>query len=464
LFQEAIETSMATRTPQLRAGFRLILTASLFAGALLANAAAQAQSLIRDAEIERTLAKIARPLFKAAGVSPGRMEVLVVNDSSLNAFVVNDRTIFIHSGLIMRLKSMDMLQAVMAHELAHITSGHTVRRSINLQNTTSIIGLGLILAAAVAGASGNSDLAAGVIAGTAGSARGTYLAHTRAEESIADRIGARYMARAGIDPAAAVRVLDIFRGQEVLAAGRQDPYSRTHPLSSARIRALKGAVAAYGGRAGKPPPAELEYWYKRMRAKFRGFLGSPAYALRKTPKSDTSEPALLTRAIAYHRQGNLTKSRKLMHRLLAKRPNDPYYHELFGQILLEGRDAKAAVRSYKTAVSLAPKAALIRAGYGRALLSLKTKAGDKAALTVLRKAQKIDGRDARMLRDLAVAWAKSRNNGMASLVTAQRYALLGRFNDARTNALRAEGLLPRGSSGWLRAQDISAATKIALGQ
>jgi len=314
----------------------------------------------------------------------------------------------------------------------------------------------------VVAASGGGNAAGGIAAGAIGSARGMFLSHTRAEETIADRIGARYMARAGIDPQAAVDVLEIFRGQEVLSSAQQDPYSRTHPLSRDRMRALKGAVAAYGARKSPLPPGDLAYWYGRMRAKFRGFIGNPAYILRKLKKGDKSEAARLTRAIALHRQGNLKAAISLIDGLLRTRPKDAYYHELKGQILLEGGKARPAVAAYKTAVTLAPKEALIRAGYGHALLALRTRAGDRLALKVLRRARQMDPRDAGMLRDLALAWAKAGKNGMASLVTAERYAYLGRFKDAKTNATRAEGLLARGSQAWLRAGDILAASKTAL--
>ena len=124
-----------------RAGFlRRVLCVSLLviACSFWANAAS-AQSLIRDAEIEATLKRIAEPVFKSAGIGSNSIEVLVINNSSLNAFVVDNSAIFIHSGLILRLKSVEMLQSVIAHELAHITSGHLVRRALNIQNACVFI-------------------------------------------------------------------------------------------------------------------------------------------------------------------------------------------------------------------------------------------------------------------------------------------------------------------------------------
>lgn len=421
---------------------------------------AQAQGLIRDAEIEATLKRIAAPLFKSAGISANSIEILVVNDPLLNAFVINNRAIFLHSGLIMRLQSMEMLQSVIAHELAHVTSGHIIRRAANQRSAMTAIGIGMLLSIAVS-ASGNTEAGAGIALGVAGGAQNNLLRHTRAEETTADQIGLQYLVFAGINPNASIDVLKIFKGQETLSIGRQDGYARTHPLSADRIRALEGLINIYGGQT-KAQPTDLPQLHKRMQAKFRGFLNSPTTALRRVKADDTSESARLTRAIAYHRLPDAAKSMAEMNTLLAQHPDDAYYHELKGQFLLENGQVQSAVVAYKKAVELAPKEALILAGYGRALLSQGTRSGDKLALDVLRQARDKDPRDAQMLRDLALAWAKAGNNGMASLITAERYALLTQFQDANTNAVRAEGLLPPGSSGWLQAQDMIAATKTAL--
>ncbi|MBZ0127996.1 MAG: M48 family metalloprotease [Rhodobacteraceae bacterium] len=439
---------MASRT------LRGILAAAALA---LSATPLSALGLIRDAEIEATLDRIAAPLYRAAGISPGMIEILVVDDRSLNAFVVNNKAIFLHSGLITRLDTIAMLQSVIGHELAHITSGHLVRRSLNQASANSAIGIGVALAIALA-ASGAGDAASGVAFGAAGSAVRNYLSHTRAEEATADQVSVRYLVRAGVDPEASVQVLEIFRGQEALSITRQDPYALTHPLSADRIRALKGQIAIYEGKE-TAASADLVYWHARMQAKFRAFTGNPAYILRHIKPGDNSEAAIMTRAIAHYRQGDAGKAIGYMNQLLAKRPRDAFYHELKGQILLEDRQTAAAVASYRTADQLMPRQSLILAGYGRALLALKTREGDRQALEVLNRARQIDPRDARLLRDLAVAYAKAGNNGMASLVTAERYALLSRFDDAYTNANRAAGLLPRGSAGWLRAEDIIGVSK-----
>lgn len=433
---------------------RAIAVAFVWAGVVWAAVAlpVAAQSLIRDADIERALDELARPMIAGAGLSPARINVLVIQDSGLNAFVVDGKNIFVTSGLILKLKRAEQLQSVLAHEVAHIANGHIMRRAVNARSANTAAGIGIALAAAAGIASGNGQAATGLALGTAGAAQRLLLSHTRAEESSADQAGIRYMADAGADPAAMLEVLDIFRGQEALSTLQQDPYVLSHPLWRDRLRSVEGYAAAYKTRAKTNPQAD--YLFARAQGKLGAFLQNPAATLRKIKSGDAPDIALMRRAVATHRKPEPAEAIKLANALVAMAPKDAYYQELRGQILLESRKFPEAVAAYATAVALSPKQPLILAGYGRALLALGTTDGNAKALGVLETARARDPLDPRLLRDLAVAYAKAGQNGMASLVTAERYALNGRMKDASTHATRASGLLPRGSSAWQRAQDM----------
>jgi predicted Zn-dependent protease len=427
----------------------------LFALLLLALAGPlRAQGLIRDAELEHALRQVAGPILTAGGMGNGSVEIMVLNDRKPNAFVVDGRHVFIHSGLLTRLDDPAELQAVIAHELAHITNGHIARRAGNYRGARTAAGLGLALGLAVA-AAGGADAGVGLAAGAQSAAMRNFLAHTRAEEMAADTTAIRTMAAAGVDPAAMLRVMELFRGQEALSPGRQDPYVRTHPLWRDRLRAIEAQAAAWTGPARADP--ETVYWYGRARAKLDGFLDNPSRVLRRVG-NDPGELATLARAIALHRQPDVARALAEADRLIAMRPDDPWYYELRGQILLESGNARAAVAAYGRAAALAPREPLIRAGLGRAQLA----AGDPAAAReTLETARARDPRDPRLLRDLGMAYARTGQDGMASLVTAERHALAGRWTDARLHAERAAGQLPRGSTGWQRAEDILAAARLA---
>jgi len=109
-------------------------------------APARALTLLRDPDIEHGLKVLAGPVLRAAGLSPERVDILVIDAPSLNAFVVDANTIFLHSGLILRMKTPAMLQSVIAHEAAHIANGHLMRRPLNLRNARNAAALGTILA------------------------------------------------------------------------------------------------------------------------------------------------------------------------------------------------------------------------------------------------------------------------------------------------------------------------------
>ena len=405
--------------------------AALAIATALMSQTSNAQGLLRDAEIERSLRLIAQPILNSAGLGGGSVQILIVNDRSMNAFVTGGRNIFVNYGLVTRLETVEELQAVLAHEIGHITGGHISQRAASAAQARTAAGLGFLLGAAVGAASGEAGAGAGIIAGSASAAKTGFLTHTRAQETSADQSSLRYLQNAGIDPSAALKVFKLFEGQDLLTAKRRDPYAQTHPLTAQRMATVRSFVAAYKPRPSKQA-AKADYWYARMRAKFIAFTGNPKSVLRKVGTTDNSEIAIYTRAIAYHFKPDPKNAGREIAKLLRKWPNDPYYNELNGQFL-------------------APQESLILAGLGRA----QNAVGDhKGSLRTLKSAYAKDPRDGRMLRELAVAYAKNKQNGWASLVTAERYALRGNFKLAATHANRAQSLLPAGSTGWLKAQDI----------
>ena len=156
-------------------------------------------------------------------------------------------------------------------------------------------------------------------------------------------------------------------------------------------------------------------------------------------------------AIAHGRAGNLTSAIQSIDRALALRPDDPFYQDLKAELYMRNRAFSDSARSYKKAHDLRPKDAIILAGYGRALLA---DGKFSQALDILEQARVRDFRNSALLRDLGVAYSKLGKHAMASLVTAERYALRGRIKDAKMHANRAAVGLPVGSPSWQRAQDV----------
>ena len=410
-------------------------------------------SLLRDPEIEHGLQQLAAPILRAAKLKSDSVKVWVVNDMGLNAFVIDHTHIFLHAGLVLKLKSAAQLQSVIAHEAAHISNGHISRRLANARRAKMATSFGVLVAAAAVGA-GHTDAGLGLALGTTGSVNRILLAHNRIEESAADQSALRFMNAAKIDPVAMAEVFEIFIGQSDLSEEYQDPYTRSHPLNRDRIR----IVNAYAANATSYlPDAAQAYWFSRIQGKLSGFLRAPQWTMRRATGS--SDVDLMRRAIAEHRSGRSSSAQKTMAQLIATHPNDAFYRELQGQILLESRKFSTATKAYASAADLAPSNALILGGYGRSLLARNIKNSNTQALKILQKARNLDSRDARILRDIGTAYARSGQQGQAVLAIAERYAFNGNMKNAAIQAKWAEGLLPRGSASWQRAQDILDAVK-----
>ena len=430
--------------PNLMHSLRLAAFVSLITCAQFAQSA----GLLRDSDIEEGLSRLASPVLIAAGLSPVTTKVLVVDDDRLNAFVIDRRHIFLHSGLILRSKTPEMLQSVIAHEAAHIANGHIARRRQALQLSRNAANFGTALAVAVGAASGSGEAATGIALGVRGSATRKFLSHSRAEESSADQSALGYMVRSGINPMGMVDTLDIFVGQANLLAGRQDPYVRSHPLTRDRMRSVETMAMAHDDLPSDP---DMVYWHARAVGKLSAFQRAPSWTLGRVKDSHSEDIKHMRGAIAHGRAGNLTSAIQSIDRALALRPNDPFYQDLKAELYMRNRAFSDSSRAYKKAHDLRPKDAIILAGYGRALLA---DGKYSRALDVLEQARVRDFRNSALLRDLGVAYSKLGKHAMASLVTAERYALRGRIKDAKLHANRAAAGLPVGSPSWQRAQDV----------
>lgn len=434
--------------------FFLVLAAFLLAPV----ASASAQSLIRDTEVERYLAAWNAPVFEAAGMQGDRVNIIIVNDRAINAFVAGGPNIFFFTGLLLETDHPAEVVGVAAHELGHIKGAHLIstRRAMEQAMLESFVSL--VLGGAAATASGEGSAAAAVSQAGAEMARRRFLAESRIHENSADQAALRYMEEAGYPADGLLSFMQKLRNKENKAAGRATEYLRTHPLTQDRVQAIQAALAQRDPDSQKSWPEEWIDQHLRLKAKLIGFL-RPESVQRLYPDKDQSVAARYARSIAAYRQNNVERALNGINALLEEEPANPYFHELKGQMLLDFGRAEQAARSYDRAVDLAPDAPLIRAGYGHALLeSLPYDAaspGDyNAAIDALRPALSQDPRFARGHRLIGQAYGRKGETGLARLHLAEYELLRRRYGEARRNAEQAKAALPEGSPGSLRAQDV----------
>jgi predicted Zn-dependent protease len=173
------------------------------------------------------------------------------------------------------------------------------------------------------------------------------------------------------------------------------------------------------------------------------------------PESNKSVPARYARAYAWHKRAYPEKALAEADSLLAEQPNDPYFLELKGQILLESGKPAAALESLRQAVRYAPDQPLIAALLGHALISTEKPGNFEEAKQVLRAAIGRDNSNPFAWYQLGIVYDREGDTGRAALATAERYNLQGEPRLALVNAEQALKTVPTGTPDWLRAQDIA---------
>lgn len=435
--------------------------AGLLAMTGLAGAQGRGLPIIRDTELENLLRDYARPLFRAAGVGGSQTNVIIVNDRAFNAFVANGRRMFINAGAILDSRTPNELIGVMAHETGHIAGGHLARLREAVERAQIIAAIGMVLgagaiAAGAAGgrsASGIADAAPGAIMAGPHIAMRSLLSYQRGEEAAADRAAITYLNATGQSARGMVETFRRLQNQSLFEARRADPYAISHPIPADRIAIIE-PLARASPHYGKADPPALVARHALARAKLAGFLERQDAITRRYPPSDTSLPARYARTIQMFRFGDRNRAAAMADDLIRAQPNNPYFHEIKGQILLETGQPRAAIAPLRRAVSLAPNAGLIRIMLGHALVAAGNPADLDAAIRELRLALQREPEAADGYRHLAVAYGRRNDRGQADLAAAHAALHSGDLNTARGLARRAQGSLPAGSPGWVQAEDI----------
>jgi predicted Zn-dependent protease len=416
---------------------------------------ASAQGILRDTETEAFFQDLIAPLVKAADLPEKNVDVALLNDPSVNAFVAGGQAIYVHSGLLETADTAAEVQGVLAHELGHITGGHIIRQGEGAKKAGSISLLSLLagIGAALAGA-GEAGMAAISLGQQA--AMGSFLAYSRGEEASADAAGAKFLSEAGISGRGSLEFFQKLAGLESrygISRNADLEYASSHPLTGDRIAYLRDTYQQDASWQ-KPDDAAIQARFLRVKAKLEGYLDEPAKTLRDYPTSDTSVPAHYARAYAYHKQALVDKALAETQALIAGSPNDPYFLELEGQILLESGRPAEALDVLRKATAITNAQPLIATLYGHALIATEDPANYDEAERVLRAAVVRDRYNPFAWRQLGTVYAARGDIPRANLASAEQQVMSGDYVQAISSARTAQAGLKEYTPDWLRAQDI----------
>jgi len=426
---------------------------------VLGAAPAAAQSVLRDAETEALFKEMTTPLVAAAGLDTRNVDIVLINDPEVNAFVAGGQAVYLNSGLIAAADSANEVQGVVAHELGHVVGGHVIdSRGADAASRISILSL---LLGAAAAAAGGGEAAMGVLMAGQQAALGKFLAYTRGQEEAADAAGANFLAKAGVSGRGSVEFFHkLLKLENLYGLTRtdDDAFYSTHPMTNDRIAYLQDVYQKDAAWNAKTDPA-VEARFQRVKAKLYGYLAPPADVLQAFPEYMTGVPARYARAYAWHTEGFLDKALGEADVLLKAAPDDAYFLELKGQILLEAGKPVLAIPLLRRAVELTRNQPLIATTFGHALLAADEAAGTHDHLDeaekVLRGAVARDRENPFAWYVLGMIYGQRGDLPRAALASAEQQSLSGSMPEALRSANTALAGLPQGSPDWLRAGDIA---------
>ena len=433
----------------------LALLFALFIDPALAQKKRQNLPLIRDAEIEGLLKTYSAPIFKAAGMPRGSVDIFIINRRDFNAFVTGTR-MFFFTGALTTAKTPNEIIGVMAHETGHLVGHHSVRLHEQMAKAKIMSVLGAIAGAGAMLAGGEGGAAAGsaILMGSQQAIQRGILSYQRSEEIAADRTAINLLNKSGQSSFGMLKIFKGFARNELFSTGSQNSYGRSHPLPRERIALLQD-LAAKSKHANKKDSPALQLRHDMMRAKVAAYTGGARAVRSLFSKNLHGAPARYGDAITTYLSGAPRRAIPKINALIKQQPKNPYLYEMKGEMLLHSGKAAAAIKPFKRAIKLDRyKSGLLRIQLGHAYLETNNSKYLGAAIKELKAGISRDRNSADGYGHLARAYARQGKTIYAIAASAEEKYMQGNFKQAKIFAHRAQPKLKRGTPQWLRLQDI----------
>jgi predicted Zn-dependent protease len=410
---------------------------------------ARGMQIITDAETENVIKEFITPLIRAANLNVSNIEIRIVNDPEINAFVTNGTNVFINTGLIIKFKEdPNVLYGVMAHEIAHIYAGHLIAKRGEYENmsTMAIGGTILGLASILAGAPEAGALIAS--AATTGAVQ-NMLKYSRIHETEADKIAVELLYKTHNNGQGLIKLFKYLSSTERMYD--INPYAITHPLSYERIASVENAIKSKLSGFGNNITPKTKFEFIRIANKLEAFLTSPSSVIKKFRNNNYAE------SIGYFRIGKLSKASSLLDKVIAEEPNDPYLWELKGQYYYENGIFNEAERYYEKALRYLPNDKIFKVELASVKINMAKGAQDKVLLNSaisLLKQVTAQRNDLIAYYMLSLAYGKLGDKTRAILALAEYYFYQGETERSQKLANKVLKMTPKSSREYLRASDI----------
>jgi beta-barrel assembly-enhancing protease len=222
--------------------------------------------ILDDALMQDYVENLIYRLAVSSELRERRLEVVLVENKSINAFAVPGGVVGVHTGLIAKAETEAQFTSVLTHELAHLSQRH-FSRGIEARKKSSAAMMAGLLGGLVAIAAGAGDAGMAAIMGGQAAAMDSQLRYSRQHEQEADRVGMQNQVNAGLDPGGAAGMFEVMQADSRNYGTRPPEFLLTHPLTGSRIADARNRAATFPKRIYEDNP-EFQLMRARVDASF----------------------------------------------------------------------------------------------------------------------------------------------------------------------------------------------------
>ncbi|KTF06091.1 peptidase M48 family protein [marine sediment metagenome] len=382
--------------------------------------------VISDPVLDEYLQDVGNRLVVHADNAKFPFEFFWVNNDAINAFAFFGGHIGVHTGLMRRAKNESELASVLAHEISHVTQRHIARRMQAQRRSSPLALASLIGGVLIAMANPEAGIAA-MQAGSAASAQ-LQIDYTRTNEQEADRIGIAMLARAGFDPSAAASFFSTM-AEEYRMVSRPPARLLTHPLTETRIADARNRAGDYPRRY-LPINKQFELAKARIKARYSFKADYAMEYFEAAVDQDvqrSKEASLYGLALAYMRNEQIDKAKKVMDKLIAGDRDNLFYLDAMTDIYISLGQPLKAVEMLTPHVQHNPRNQVLALNQANAYISAQ-KYDDAISLLKDFLLVRKDYQIAHQL--MSEAYQKAKQFSQMHQSKAEVYALYGAYNRA----------------------------------
>ena len=325
-------------------------------------------TLYEDALVSQYIEELTWSLVTYSQLNDRRLEIITLDNGSLNAFAVPGGIIGIHAGLLLAANSEAELASVISHELAHLSQRHFAAQLEEQRRNQPLMLASLLGSILLAAASSEGGMVA--LQSTMAASASSRLSFSRQNEREADYIGMQTLAASGYDPHAMPEMFS--RMQELSRFSRVPPeFLLTHPITQSRISDSLNRAESFSARNIRYNSQAFNIVKARIEAHYsdnpKQLVSRYTEALRKHKNDDALRYAIVVAAMA-DEDYKLAKS---THAQLSNRFKASLNGRLLhSEIAMKERDYASAAQSLATLQKLYPDNQAIRYLYAECMIHL----------------------------------------------------------------------------------------------